>query len=155
YSHNLTQKPSEQEKRYWNEKAVPLYPFGYGLSYTTFAFSTLKVSQPEIKIGETVEITVDVKNTGTRAGDEVVQLYIHQQAGGASRPSRALTGFERVALAAGEIKTVRFKLGPDELRYWNAAAKDWVQDAENFDVWVGNDSSADLHSSSLCLKNKL
>jgi len=146
YSHNLTQNPGEQDKRYWNEKSVPLYPFGYGLSYTTFAFSNLKVNQPEIKIGNTAEVTVDVKNTGSRTGDEVVQLYIHQQAGGASHPIRELKGFERVALAAGETKTVRFKLGPDELRYWNASAKDWMQEAENFDVWVGNDSSASLHS---------
>jgi beta-glucosidase len=146
YSHNLTQNPDEQEKRYWHEKAVPLYPFGYGLSYTTFGFSNLKVFQQEIKIGKTVEVTVDVTNTGPRAGDEVIQLYIHQQAGGASRPVRELKGFERVTLAAGETKTVRFKLGPDELRYWNAAARDWVQDAEVFDVWVGNDSTASLHS---------
>ena len=146
YSHNLTQNPGEQEKRYWHEKSVPLYPFGYGLSYTTFAFSNLKVNQPEIKIGASVEVTVDVKNTGTRAGDEVIQLYIHQQAGGASRPILELKGFERIALAAGETKTARFKLGPDELRYWNASTKAWVQEAENFDVWVGNDSSASLHS---------
>ena len=146
YSHNLTQNPGEQEKRYWNEKVVPLYPFGYGLSYTTFAFSNLKVNQPEIKIGNAVEVTVDVKNTGSRAGDEVVQLYIHQQAGSASRPIRELKGFERVALAPGETKTVRFKLGPEELRYWSAAARDWVQEAENFDVWVGNDSTASLHA---------
>jgi beta-glucosidase len=116
------------------------------LTKTTFAFSNLKVSPPEIKTGNTAEVTVDVKNTGSRTGDEVVQLYIHQQVGGASRPIRELKGFERVALAAGETKTVRFKLGPDELRYWNASAKDWMQEAENFDVWVGNDSSASLHS---------
>lgn len=146
HSHNLTQNPGEQEKRYWNEKAVPLYPFGYGLSYTTFAFSNLKVSQPEIKIGNVVEVTVDVKNTGNRAGDEVVQLLVHQQAGSASRPIRELKGFERVALNPGETKTVRLKLGPEELRYWSAAARDWVQEAEKFDVWVGNDSSASLHS---------
>jgi beta-glucosidase len=146
YSHNLTQKPSEQENRYWHEKGVPIYPFGYGLSYTTFAFSNLKISQPEIKIGNAVEVSVDVKNTGSRAGDEVVQLYIHQRAGSASRPVRELKGFERVTLAPGETKTVRFKLGPDELRYWNAATKDWMQEAEHFDVWVGNDSSASLHS---------
>jgi beta-glucosidase len=146
YSHNLTQNPAEQDKRYWNEKAVPLYPFGYGLSYTTFAFSNLKVSQPKIRVGNVTEITVDVKNTGNRAGDEVVQLYIHQQAGGASRPIRELKGFERVALAPGETKSVRFRLGPQELRYWSAAPRAWVQDAENFDVWVGNDSSASLHS---------
>lgn len=147
YSHNLTQNAAEQEKRYWNEAARPLYPFGYGLSYTTFAFSNLKVNQPEIKTGNDVEITVDVKNTGSRAGDEVVQLYIHQQAGSASRPVRELKGFERVALAPGETKTVSFKLGPAELRYWNAAARDWVQDTEIFDVWAGEDSTASLHSS--------
>jgi len=146
YSHNLTQKPGEQDRRYWNEKSVPLYPFGYGLSYTTFAFSNLKVSQPEIKVGSAIEVTVDVKNTGNRAGDEVVQLYIHQQAGSASRPVRELKGFERIALGPEETKTVRFKLGPQELRYWSAAARDWVQETEQFDVWVGNDSTASLHA---------
>lgn len=165
YSHNLTQSPDEQDKRYWNEKGAPLYPFGYGLSYTTFEISnlklssaeikslanrsevkSLKVSQPEIRIGSSLEVTVDVKNTGGRSGDEVVQLYLHQQAGSASRPVRELKGFERVKLAAGETKTVRFKLGPGELRYWSAAVRDWVQEAETFDVWVGSDSNAQLHS---------
>ncbi|HET6977694.1 MAG TPA: beta-glucosidase BglX [Pyrinomonadaceae bacterium] len=146
YSQNLTHKPGEVEKRYWNEKFVPLYPFGYGLSYTTFAFSNLKVNQPEVRVGNSIEITVEVKNTGSRAGDEVVQLYIHQQAGSASRPVRELKGFERITLAAGETKTVRFKLGPAELRYWNAVAKAWMQEAEMFDVWVGNDSTTSLHS---------
>ena len=146
YSHNLTQNPSQQDKRYWNEKFVPLYPFGYGLSYTTFAFSNLKLSQPEIRVGAATEVSVEVKNTGKRAGDEVVQLYIHQQSGGASRPIRELKGFERVTLAPGETKTVRFKLGPEELRYWNAAARDWVQDAATFEIWAGNDSTASLHT---------
>jgi beta-glucosidase len=146
YSHNLTQNPAEQTRRYWNEEAVPLYPFGYGLSYTTFAFSNLKVSQPEIKVGSVIEVSVDVKNTGSRGGDEVVQLYIHQRAGSSSRPIRELKGFERIALAPGETKTVRFKLGPPELRYWSSAARDWVQEAEDFDVWVGNDSASSLHS---------
>jgi beta-glucosidase len=146
YSHNLTQNPSQQEKRYWNEKAVPLYPFGYGLSYTTFAISDLKLSHQEIKVGGAAEVSVAVKNTGSRVGDEVVQLYIHQQAGGASRPIRELKGFERVTLAPGETKTVRFKLGPQELRYWNAVVRDWVQEPETFDVWVGNDSTASLHA---------
>jgi beta-glucosidase len=146
YSHNLTQSPSQQDKRYWNEQFAPLYPFGYGLSYTTFAFSNLKLSQPEIKVGAATEVSVDVKNTGKRAGDEVVQLYIHQQAGTASRPVRELKGFTRLTLAPGETKTVRLKLGPEELRYWNAASRDWVQEAETFDVWIGNDSTASLHA---------
>jgi beta-glucosidase len=146
YSHNLTQNPAEQKQRYWNEEAVPQYPFGYGLSYTTFAFSNLKISQREIKVGSSTEVSVEVKNSGDRYGEEVVQLYIHQKAGSASRPIRELKGFERIALAPGETKPVRFKLGPPELRYWSHAARDWVQEAETFDVWVGNDSSASLHS---------
>ncbi len=146
YSHNLTQNPGEQEKRYWDEKAVPLYPFGFGLSYTNFSFSNIKVSRSEMKVGEALEVSVDVKNEGKRSGDEVVQLYIHQQAGSASRPVRELKGFERVSLAPGETKTVRFRLGPEELRYWNASARKWLQETENFDIWVGGDSSASLHT---------
>ena len=152
YSHNLTQNPGEQEKRYWNEKVVPLYPFGYGMSYTTFAISDLKLDKAQLKIGNELEVSVDVKNTGSRTGDEVVQLYIHQQAGSASRPIRELKGFQRVTLGPGETKTVRFKLGPQDLRYWSASARDWVQEAETFDVWVGNDSAASLHSTFKVIK---
>ena len=130
------------ERLYFRD--TPLYPFGYGLSYTTFAFSNLKLSHPEIKVGAATDVSVDVRNTGNRSGDEVVQLYIHQQAGSASRPVRELKGFERVTLAPGETKTVHFKLGPEQLRYWNSAVRDWVQEAETFDVWAGNDSTAPL-----------
>jgi beta-glucosidase len=146
YSHTLSQDPDKQSQRYWEGKTTPLYPFGYGLSYTSFAYANLKVSQPEIKIGGSVEVSVEAKNTGARAGEEVVQLYLHQQSGGASRPVRELKGFERVSLAAGETKTVRFKLGPEELRYWNAAVRNWIQDAATFDVWVGGDSNAALQT---------
>ena len=90
-------------------------------------------------------MTVQVKNTGSRAGSEVVQLYIHQKAGGASRPVRELKGFERVALESGQTKQVRFVLGPDQLKYWNSQERTWVQDAEAFDVWAGTDSNAGLH----------
>ena len=75
------------------------------------------------------------------AGDEVVQLYIHQKAGSDSRPLRELKGFERVMLKALEKKRVTFNLGPDELRYWTTSRKGWVQDAEVFDLWVGTDST--------------
>jgi len=146
YSHTLSQEPEKQNQRYWEGKTGPLYPFGYGLGYTSFAYSNLRLSQPEIKIGASVEVAVNVKNTGERAGEEIVQLYIHQQAGSASRPVRELKGFERVSIAAGETRTVRFKLGPDELRYWNTAVKKWIQEAETFDVWVGGDSNAALQS---------
>jgi len=152
YSHTLSQEPDRQNQRYWEGKTGPLYRFGYGLSYTTFAYANLKLSQPEIKIGGSVEVSVEVKNTGARAGEEVVQLYIHQQAGSASRPVRELKGFERVSLAAGETKTVRFKLGPNELRYWNAGVRNWIQEAETFDVWVGGDSSTSLQSTFKVIK---
>jgi beta-glucosidase len=93
-----------------------------------------------------VEVSVDVENTGARPGDEVVQVYIHQQAGLASRPVRELKGFERVPLAPGEKKTVRVLLGKDQLSYWSASEKRWVLEAESFDVWAGGDSTAALHT---------
>jgi beta-glucosidase len=77
YAHNTTQSPEEQGKRYWDEESTPLYPFGYGLSYSTFAFSDLQVSQTQIKPGESIDVTFDVENTGTSAADEVAQLYVH------------------------------------------------------------------------------
>jgi len=87
-----------------------------------------------------------VTNTGAAAGDEVVQLYIHQKAGSDSRPMRELKGFERVTLQPGETKTVTFPLGPAELSHWSTSAGKWVQDAEAFDVWAGADSTASLHT---------
>jgi beta-glucosidase len=87
---------------------------------------------------------VDVFNAGGREADEVVQLYMHQRHGSASRPVRELKAFQRVSLGAGETRTVQFALGPAELRYWNALARDWVIDASTFDVWIGGDSTAQL-----------
>ena len=86
-------------------------------------------------------------NTGDRDGDEVVQLYLHQRHGTASRPVRELKGFRRVHLAAGASRTVEFTIGPTERRYWNAAIRDFVLDASTFDVWVGGDSTAQLTTS--------
>jgi beta-glucosidase len=149
YNHNLTQRPEDEPdftSRYWDISSLPLYPFGYGLSYTTFSFGNLKLSQTEAKVGTTLNVSVDVTNSGNRPGDAVVQLYIHQRAGSASRPVRQLKGFERVNVAAGATKTVHFKLGPDELQFWSPAKKEWVVEPEQFDVWVGGDSAAKLHS---------
>src|SRR5580658_10126427 len=146
YAHNTTQAPENQGKRYWDEESTPLYPFGYGLSYSKFAFSNLKLSRSEIKPGETIDVTVDLENTEASSADEVAQLYIHQKYGSTSRPVRELKGFERVTLAAHEKKTVHFPLGNDELTYWSTATKSWVEEPSNFDVWVGADSAAQLHA---------
>jgi beta-glucosidase len=99
-----------------------------------------------VKVGNSVAGTVDVTNTGLAVGDEVVQLYVHQKAGSDSRPMRELKGFERVTLKPSEAKTVTFFLGPAELGHWSTSAGKWVQDTEDFDVWVGADSLATLHA---------
>jgi beta-glucosidase len=88
-----------------------------------------------------------VQNTGTIAGDEVVQVYIHQQSGSASRPVKQLKGFERVSLGPGESKTVHFTLGKNELTYWSPSEWKWIIEPAVFDVWVGEDSTASLHGS--------
>ncbi len=149
YARNLTHSPEGHfmyNPRYWDGLPTPLYPFGFGLSYTTFSITNLKVSAPQVKLGGSLAVTVEVTNTGAVLGDEVVQLYIHQRAGSDSRPMRLLKGFERVTLQPGETKTVAFTLGPDELGYWSTNAGRWVQEAETFDVWVGADSTATLRA---------
>lgn len=149
YNHNLTQRPEDAPdftSRYWDISSTPLYPFGFGLSYTTFTFDNLKLSQTEAKVGAALNASVDVTNSGSRAGDAVVQLYIHQRAGSASRPVRQLKGFQRVNLAPGAKQTIHFKLGPEELQFWSPAKKQWVVEPEQFDVWVGESSAATLHS---------
>ncbi len=148
YNHNRTQAPEDGKdfkSRYWDVLSSPLYPFGYGLSYTTFSVDDVKLSQPEARVGSILDVAVEVSNRGGRAGDAVVQLYIHQRAGSASRPVRQLKGFQRVPLAAGEKQTIHFKLGPEELQFWSPAKKQWVVEPEQFDVWVGQDSTAKLH----------
>ena len=149
YARNLTHSPEGSpmyNPRYWDGLPVPLYPFGYGLSYTTFSITNLKTSAARIKVGETLTVTADVTNTGKLAGDEVVQLYIHQRFGSDSRPMRELKGFARIPLQPGETRTVTFELGPDALKYWSTNAGAWVQEAAAFDIWVGADSLATLHA---------
>ena len=147
YAHHTTQEPATAKNftsRYWDIPTSPLYPFGYGLSYSTFKFSNLRVSKPEVRLGESVEVLLDVENTGRREADEVAQLYIHQRYGSASRPVRELKGFERLTLGPGQKKTVRFTLGKAELAYWSGAARAWVQEPAVFDLWAGADSTASL-----------
>jgi beta-glucosidase len=149
YNHNLTHEPEDRpefKSRYWDLSSKPLYPFGYGLSYTTFRFGHLQLSKTQIKAGETTEVSVDVTNTGQTAGDAVVQIYIHQRAGSASRPVRQLKGFRRVALAPGKTQNLTFPLGPDELGFWSPQAKAWNVEPATFDVWGGEDSTAPLHA---------
>ena len=144
YAHTRSHEPRNQAQRYWDEASTPLFPFGYGLSYGRFEYANLTVDQPAITSSETVTVSVEVTNTANREGDEVVQLYIHQRYGSASRPVCELKGFRRVTLGAGEARMLQFPVGPNERRYWNAAVRDWVTESSTFDVWVGGDSTAQL-----------
>ncbi len=147
YAHTRSHEPENQGRRYWDEASTPLFPFGYGLSYGRFEYASLTVDQSAVTAGGTVTVSVEVTNTADREADEVVQLYLHQRYGSASRPVRELKGFRRVSLAAGESRLLHFPVGPDERRYWHTASRDWVTDAAAFDVWVGGDSTAQLSAS--------
>jgi beta-glucosidase len=125
----------------------PLWPFGYGLSYTTFDYENLKVDRAEIGPSEIATVSVDVVNTGDRTGDEVVQLYVRDLVSSVTRPVKELKGFERVTLEPGERKTVTFPVGPEQLRFYNRAMERVVEPGE-FELMVGG-SSVDLESISL------
>jgi beta-glucosidase len=144
YAHTRSHEPENQQRRYWDEASTPLFPFGHGLGYGRFTYGRLTLDRPSVPLEGTVTVSVEVTSTGNRDGDEVVQLYLHQRSGTASRPVRELKGFRRVPIPAGETVRVDFEIGPDARRYWNAAARDWVLDASTFDVWVGGDSTAQL-----------
>jgi beta-glucosidase len=149
YDHNLTHDPEDRPNftsRYWDVSSKPLYPFGYGLSYTTFQFSNLHLNKTSMAATETNVVSVDVTNTGSVPGDSVTQIYIHQRYGSASRPVRELKGFERIALQPGETKTLRFPLGTDQLHFWDPQSRAWVVEPSEFDVWAGEDSTASLHT---------
>ena len=149
YNHTLTHDPEDAPtftSRYWDLNSKPLYPFAYGLSYTTFKFANLHLSKTSIKAGDATEVSVDVTNTGSVPGDAVAQVYIHQRFGSASRPVRELKGFERVSLRPGETKNLKFPLGKDELQFWSPQTKEWTVEPSTFDVWAGEDSTATLHT---------
>ena len=147
YAHLTSHSPKKTEQRYWNESNAPLYPFGFGLSYSTFQFSNLKLDTQRVAPGKPVSVAVDVQNTGGRAADDVAQLYIHQRYGSSARPVRELKGFQRVTLGAGETRTLHFTLKPEDLGYWTASKRMWVQDETMVDLYAGDDSTAALSTS--------
>ena len=149
YDHNATHAPESDPhftSRYWDEASKPLYPFGYGLSYTHFNFTNLRTSSPTMDVNGSLSVQVDVTNSGTVTGDAVAQLYIHQQSGSASRPVRQLKGFRRIAVDPGQTVTATFKIATEELRFWNGQTKQWTVDPAHYDIWVGEDSTASLHT---------
>jgi beta-glucosidase len=121
----------------------PLFPFGHGLSYTTFKYSGLKLSAGKIKSAGAVNISVDITNTGERAGDEVAQLYVHQEKSAVKVPAKELRGFQRIHLQPSETQTVHFTLPAAKLAIWDVQTHGFVVEPGAFDVMVGA-SSADI-----------
>jgi beta-glucosidase len=146
YAQNLTQIPEAPDTRYWDGSSAPLYPFGYGLSYTSFSLGGVKTSAKSVKSGESMTVSIDVQNTGKLTGDQVVQLYTHQRSGSSSRPVRELKGFRRITLKPGERKTVELKLDTNELGFWSPQTHKWSIEPGTFDLWVGTDSTANEHT---------
>jgi len=152
---DLTKPPSDIEaryvSRYIDEQNSPQFPFGYGASYTTFGFGTTTISKTRLSAGDlnknlhaagspVMTAEADVKNTGSRPGEEVVQLYIRLQGTSTAQPVRALKGFQRIALAPGETKHVKFELAPEAFAIWNDHNQFAVEPSK-IDIWISPDSA--------------
>jgi beta-glucosidase len=132
-------KPSARQRPYNLDNIKPLYPFGFGLSYTSYQYSNLRISKPTISLKENVTVTVDVKNTGDRPGEEIVQLYIRDQVSSVTRPIKELKDFKRIVLAPGETKQVSFTIKPDKLKFYDVNMQEVIEPGD-FDIMVGPSS---------------
>jgi beta-glucosidase len=127
--------------RYYDKKQVaPLFPFGHGLSYTTFEYSNLQVSGSQFDLEEGLLLSCDIRNTGSVAGKEIVQLYVHDVESTLVRPQKELKAFTKVALQPGETKTVTFQLDQEAFWYYNPAVSDWQTEAGEFEILIGASS---------------
>jgi beta-glucosidase len=151
YNHLPTGRPCDVTQKYNSRyrdlnSCDPLYPFGYGLSYTTFSVSNLRLNKSSVARHGRVIATVDVTNTGSRAGDDVVQLYIHDPVASLSQPVRRLRGFDRVTLAPGAKRTVSFSLDASDWGFYDNAGRFVVEPGE-IDVYAGDSSTASIERS--------
>jgi beta-glucosidase len=146
YNHKMTGRPLAEGKwfqkfqsNYLDVSNDPVYPFGYGLSYTSFSYSDIKLGSTSLKGNQTLTASVTLSNTGNKDGKEVVQLYIRDVVGTNTRPVKELKGFQKIELKAGETKTVSFNITTNDLKYYNADLKyDW--EAGDFEIMIGGNS---------------
>ena len=145
YSHFNTGRPAtgdanhHQNSSYLDESIFPEYAFGYGLSYTSFVYSDLKLSSAKIKSNETLEVSVTIKNTGKYDGEEIVQLYLRDKVGSIARPTKELKDFSKIALKAGESKTIKFAIDKEKLSFYNQKLE-WAAEPGDFDLMIGASS---------------
>jgi beta-glucosidase len=146
YNHFNTGRPAPNEtafnyvSAYTDLKNSPRFPFGFGLSYTTFEYSDLKLSKNKIKNTEKIEVSLNVKNSGKVAGEEVVQLYLRDKVGSVVRPIIELKDFKKIKLNAGETKTIKFIIDKEKLSFYNTALQ-WIAEPGDFDLMIGSSSS--------------
>jgi beta-glucosidase len=150
YNHMNTGRPPKIDERYSSKYLdmpfTPLYPFGYGLSYTTFKFSNIKVVKKKINKNDSLKVLVDIKNTGSYAGTEIAQLYIRDLVADVTRPVKELKGFKRVFLNPGETKIITFTITPKLLEFYNIDMKKTIEPGK-FNVMIGGNSDDVLTSS--------
>lgn len=143
-------KPSAQFQGYVSMESKPLFPFGFGLSYTSYEYKNLRFSSDKMKVDGKTEVMVEVTNTGKMKGDEIVQMYIRDKVSTVTRPVQELKGFERISLNAGETKTVKFAVDASKLAFWNLNMKYVVEPGE-FDIMIGK-SSVDFIKGTLTIE---
>lgn len=146
YNHTLSHIPHDRDAMYWDESSAPLYPFGYGLSYARLSISGLTLASDKVARDGMLHATVTVKNSSAMAADEVVELYVHQRSGSASRPVRELKAFRRVTVGAGESKDVALDMPASELAFWDPQSRKVQLEPGVFDVWVGDSSATGEHA---------
>lgn len=140
---NNVGKFEKYKSNYIDERNEPLFPFGYGLSYTNFEYSNMKISTSKINFNETMEVSVDVSNTGNYDGKEVVQLYIRDLVGSVTRPLKELKGFQKITIKKGEKQTVTFKISQEDLKFYNSELQ-FVAEPGDFEVFIGGNSDTQL-----------
>jgi beta-glucosidase len=150
YNAKNTGRPFDQGNTYTTKYLDiangPLYPFGYGLSYTSFEYSNLRLSSAEIRPDERLDVSVTVTNTGQVAGEDVVQLYLQDRVGSVTRPVKELKGFQKISLASGEARRVSFSIDADDLRFYDIDLN-WIAEPGEFRVYLGGDSVSLLEQS--------
>lgn len=159
YNHKNTGRPIDPKNPkvdyrsfYLDVPNTPLYPFGYGLSYTSFEIRNMKLDKEVLKGGEALKVTAEVANTGNYDGEQVVQLYIRDLAGSVTRPVKELKGFEKVTLKKGETKTVQFEITPEMLAFYDINM-DFKAEEGDFKVWIAADSADETNEAGFSYKN--